>query len=56
MTDEEKTALEKLFAQKLADYGVIQFNIKALTKESIVIYEEIQEIKTKLEANKQGPK
>jgi hypothetical protein len=52
MTPEEKKELEKLFTQKLANYGVMQFNIKALTKDSYSLFAEIVEIKNKLEAEK----
>lgn len=49
MSPEDKKELEKIFTQKLADYGVAQFNIKAIHKQSAELFAEIEEIKATLE-------
>lgn len=49
MTVDDRAALEKLFTQSLASYGVLQFNINALQKDGERMFKELEEIKNKLE-------
>lgn len=47
---EKKEALQKLFTQTLATYGVLQFNIKALKVEEDKQFLQINDLKNKLDA------
>ncbi len=47
---EKKEALQKLFTQALANYGVLLFNIKALKVEEEKQFSQINQLKSDLES------
>ena len=51
---EKKEALQKLFTQALANYGVLLFNIKALKVEEDKQFAQINNLKAELEVLNKG--
>lgn len=48
-TEDEKKDLEKLFAQTLATFGVCEFNIIQLHEDKARLFEQLKEMKDKLD-------